>query len=200
MVHFLDSTCTARYITLKTDSSDGKMRRLRVILRKVMSLTLQGYIQGQTRLNHPWLDPETASLYENAITLPVSLQATAPHGLLTAPSNQMLKQGLFQQTLFALDQNSQHAWNVLIPGPASLDAPVLVPSHLLLPIFMYHHISSLSTHDPLDYSLTATTADLNVQLDWLKHQGYHSITMTELFDAFYDGKAVLATSLIRALW
>lgn len=160
---------------------------------KFGALALHSYTLGQMSLNSPWLDPDTASLYAHAITLSVSLQATAPPGFLTAPSNQALAQGLFQQTLFALAQNSQHAWRVLLPGPASLDAPVPVPSHLpvthiLLPIFMYHHISSLPTHNALDYGLTVTTADFNAQLDWLQQQGYHSVTMTDLFDAFYDGK------------
>jgi peptidoglycan/xylan/chitin deacetylase (PgdA/CDA1 family) len=158
-------------------------------------LTLQSYRLGQTTLSHPWLDPDTTLSYNSAITLAVSLQAAAPPGLLTAPSAQALAQGLFHHTLLALNQNHHHAWQVLIAGPADPDAPVLVPAHppamhLLVPIFMYHHVSSLPTHDPLDYSLTVTTADFNAQLDWLQRQGYHSITMPELFDTFYDGKAL----------
>lgn len=168
---------------------------------KFGALILQGYTLGHTTLDHPWLNPDTGFTYDSAITLPVSLQATAPPGLLTAPSNQALKQGLFQQTLFALNQNSQHTWQVLIAGPAGLDAPVLVPAHpsakhLLIPIFMYHHISSAPTHTPLDYGLTVTVPDFNAQLNWLQQQGYQSITMTELFDAFYDGKALPAKPVI----
>jgi peptidoglycan/xylan/chitin deacetylase (PgdA/CDA1 family) len=168
---------------------------------KFGALTLQSYSLGQTTLNHPWLDPDTGLTYDSAITLPVSLQATAPAGLLTAPSNEELNQGLFQHTLFALNQNSQHTWQVLIAGPAGLDAPVLVPAHppvkhLLIPIFMYHHISSVPTTNLLDYGLTVTVPDFNAQLNWLQQQGYQSITMTELFDAFYDGKALPAKPVI----
>ncbi len=168
---------------------------------KFGELILRDYTLGTTTLNRPWLNPETGFPCASAITLPVSLQATAPPGLLTAPSNQALKQGLFQHTLFALNQNSQHRWQVLIAGPADLDAPVLAPAHppvkqLLIPIFMYHHISSAPAHTPLDYGLTVTVPDFNAQLNWLRQQGYQSITMTELFAAFYDGKALPAKPVI----
>lgn len=164
---------------------------------KFGSLNLQNYTLGQASVSHPWLDPDTTQIYDTATTLQIALQASAPSGLLMAPSNQSLNQGLFQHTLFAMiqDQSAQHTWKVLVAGPADLEAPVLVPakppvSHLILPIFMYHHISSLPTHNLLDFNLTVTTADFNAQLTWLQQQGYHSITMTELFDAFYYGKAL----------
>lgn len=162
---------------------------------KFGALTLQSYTMGPTVISHPWLDPDTTQIYESAATLSVSLQAGAPAGLLTAPSNQALNQGLFKQTPFALVQDSRRAWKVVLAGPADLDAPVLVPakapiSHLILPIFMYHHVSSVPTHNALDFGLTITNANFNAQLDWLQKQGYHSITLTELFDAFYYGKAL----------
>ncbi len=121
--------------------------------------------------------------------------------MLTAPSNLALQQGLFQQTLFALTQTGQRTWKVLVAGPADLDAPVLVPakppvSHLIIPIFMYHHVSSLPTTNLFDFNLTVTTADFNAQLNWLQRAGYHTITMTELFDTFYYGKALPAKPMI----
>jgi peptidoglycan/xylan/chitin deacetylase (PgdA/CDA1 family) len=141
------------------------------------------------------LDPDTTQVYPVATTLFIALQASAPTGLLTAPSQQALAQGLFQRTAFAAIQNSQGVWQVMLAGPADLDAPVLVPakapvSHLIIPIYMYHHVSSLPTHDVLDYSLTVTTTDFAAQLNWMQAQGYHTITMTELFDTFYYGKAL----------
>jgi peptidoglycan/xylan/chitin deacetylase (PgdA/CDA1 family) len=162
---------------------------------KFDSLTLQSYTTSPTMVIHPWLDPDTTQIYSSVATLQISLLASTPTGLLTDPSNQALKKGLFQRTLFALIQDSQKAWKVLIAGPADLDAPVLVPakppvSRLIIPIFMYHHVSSLQTHNPLDYNLTVTTANFDAQLTWLQQQGYHTITMTELFDTFYYGKAL----------
>ncbi len=162
---------------------------------KFGALTLDSYRVGQAVLSHPWLDPDTTKVYNSAAMVQVSLQATAPSGLLTVPSDQALNRGLFQHIMCALIEVQRQTWKVLVAGPADLDAPVLVPanpavSHLLIPIFMYHHVSSLPTHNLLDYSLTVTTTDFDAQLSRLQQQGYHSITMTELFDTFYDGKAL----------
>src|SRR3989442_632830 len=115
---------------------------------KFGALTLHSYRLGQALLSHPWLDPDTTKVYNSAATVQVSLQATAPSGLLTGPSDQALNRGLFQHTLCALIQDQRQMWKVLVAGPADLDAPVLVPanppvSHLIIPIFMYHHVSSL---------------------------------------------------------
>lgn len=158
-------------------------------------LTLQSYTLSQSVKSTPWLDSDTTQVYRSAVTLQIALQAVAPPDLLTVPSNNALNQGLFKNTLFSLIQNQQGAWQVLVAGPADLDAPVLVPvkppvTHVILPIFMYHHISSLPTHNLFDFNLTVTTADFNKQLDWLQQQGYQTITMTELFGAFYYGKAL----------
>jgi peptidoglycan/xylan/chitin deacetylase (PgdA/CDA1 family) len=105
-----------------------------------------------------------------------------------------LRHGLFNQTLFALASHNG-TWLILLSGPADADAPILVPRaapvvKILVPIFMYHHVSHLPTSNPLDYSLTVTTSDFEEQLIWLQQHGYQSITQTELFDALYDGKAL----------
>lgn len=168
---------------------------------KFGKLSMQGYTMGQATISHPWLDPDTTQVYNSAATIPITLQAVAPSGLLTGPSERALKQGLFKQTLFAVVQDQQKTWQVLVAGPADLDAPVLVPakapvSHLLIPIFMYHHVSSLPAKDQFDFNLTVTTADFNAQLNWLQKQGYHAINMTELFDTFYYGKALPSKPMI----
>lgn len=182
-------------------------------------LTLQSYTLGQTMTSSPWLNPDTTLVHTSAVTLSIALQASAPAGLLTPPSNSALSQGLFKNTLFALSKNSQGTWQVLVAGPADLEAPVLVPAklptsnssdlniptlqpvetslaHVILPIFMYHHISSKPTHNLLDFSLTVTPGEFNKELDWLQQQGYQSITMNELFSAFYYGKALPSKPMI----
>lgn len=168
---------------------------------KFGQLSLQSYAAGREIVSKPWLDPDTTQVYPEATTVQVALRASAPPGLLTAPSEQELNQGLFQHTLFAVVRNNRGTWKVMVEGPADLEAPVLVPahpqiSHLIIPIFMYHHVSSLPTHNGLDYSLTVTTTDFAAQLTWLQQQGYHAITMTDLFDAFYDGKALPSKPMI----
>lgn len=167
---------------------------------KFGSITFIDFKASTTQLQQPWLDPDSTFVYPIAATLQVSLNATAPQGLLTGASLSDLNNGLFHNTLLALvPRNGQ--WQVLVAGPADLDAPVLVPAsplpvHLQVPVFMYHHVSNKPTYNLLDYSLTVTTTEFNAELNWLQARGYHSINMTELFDALYFGKALPAHPMI----
>ena len=161
---------------------------------KFGSLQLKSFTNSSAQMHTTWLDPNTTRVYSNVEVLHISLEAYAPRDLLSAPSNLALSKGLFNNTLFAL-VNYQFKWRVLIAGPADPDAPILVPASppvtkLLVPIFMYHHVSNLPVKNYLDYGLTVTTTNFNAQLDWLQQQGYHSITQTELFDALYYGKVL----------
>ena len=167
---------------------------------KFGSLTLVSFKEAAAQMQLSWLDPETTQVYPDVATQQVSLAATAPRGLLTGPSNAALDSGLFNNTLFALLPDHGN-WLVLVAGPADQDAPVLVPAsppatRLLVPIFMYHHVSKQPTTNALDYNLTVTTTDFNAQLTWLQQQGYQAITLTELFDALYYGKALPAHPMI----
>lgn len=154
------------------------------------------YKVSAARMFYNWLDPDTTYMYPLVASRTISLDANADPGVLTTPSNEALRQGIFHNSLFALvEEHGQ--WRVLVAGPADLDAPILVPAkapamRLLLPIFMYHHVSNQTTNNALDYSLTVTTNDFNAQLDWLQKQGYTSINQTELFDALYYGKILPA--------
>ncbi len=163
---------------------------------KFGSLRFIAYQLTSAQIEYSWLDPHTARVYSDVAVLRISLQASSPRGLLSAPSSSALSKGLFSDTLFAL-LPSYRAWRVLVAGPADLDAPILVPASppamkLLVPIFMYHHVSNKPAKDLVDYNLTVTTTDFDAQLTWLQRQGYHSITQTELFDALYYGKALPA--------
>jgi peptidoglycan/xylan/chitin deacetylase (PgdA/CDA1 family) len=167
---------------------------------KFGSLTLVSFKEAAAQMQLSWLDPETTQVYPDVATQQVSLAATAPRGLLTGPSNAALDSGLFNNTLFALLPDHRN-WLVLVAGPADQDAPVFVPAsppatRLLVPIFMYHHVSNQPTTNALDYNLTVTTTDFNAQLTWLQQQGYQTITLTELFDALYYGKALPAHPMI----
>lgn len=167
---------------------------------KFGAITLVSFKASAAQLQQPWLDPDTTYIYSIAAILQVSLEATAPQGLLTSASLADLNNGLFRHTLLSLvPRNGQ--WQVIIAGPADLDAPTLVPAsppqtRLQVPVFMYHHVSNKPARTLLDYNLTVTTTEFNAQLDWLQAQGYHSINMTELFDALYFGKALPAHPMI----
>ena len=161
---------------------------------KFGALKFISYKMSAASVQQSWLDPDTTQVYSSATVMHISLVATAPSGLLSAPSNLALDTGLFNNTLFAIT-NVNGVWQVLVAGPADLEAPILVPASppavkLLVPIFMYHHISNKPTHNVLDYGLTVTTTDFEQQMNWLQQQGFHSIDQTELFDAFYYGKVL----------
>jgi peptidoglycan/xylan/chitin deacetylase (PgdA/CDA1 family) len=163
-------------------------------------LHLTAYATTSASIHASWRNPDTTLVYAQAATLSVSLQATAPQGLLTGPASLALSHGLLNRTLFALAQY-HNAWQVLVAGPADADAPILVPRtvpavKLLVPIFMYHHVSNQPTFNLLDYNLTVTTSDFEQQLTWLQQQGYQSINQTELFDALYYGNALPAHPMI----
>ena len=167
---------------------------------KFGSLSFVSYKTSAAEVVQPWLDPDTTQVYPIATVMQVSLQATAPPGLLTDPSNAALNKGLFHNTLFAMTLN-RGQWEVVVAGPADIDAAILVPAsppkvQLLVPIFMYHHVSNEPTHNALDYSLTVTTTDFDAQLSWLQQQGYHSINLTELFNALYYGKVLPSHPMI----
>ena len=161
---------------------------------KFGSLRLTFFNDSSAQMYDTWLDPDTTQVYSHVEVLHILLGASAPLGLLSASSNRELNKGLFHNTLLALVYY-QFSWRVLLAGPADLDAPVLVPAtppvtKLLVPIFMYHHVSKLPGTNYPNYGLTVTTSNFNAQLDWLRQQGYHSITQTELFDALYYGKVL----------
>ncbi len=188
---------TAMWLMLSPDAQQlwqGEKDFIHFEQAKFGSLKLTAFSDSSAQMYNTWLDRDTTRIYSNVQVLYISLDASAPRGLLSAPSNLALRKGLFNNTLFALIYY-QYNWRVLLAGPADPDAPILIPSSLpvtklLVPIFMYHHISNLPVRNYLDYGLTVTTTNFNVQLDWLQQEGYHSITQTELFDALYYGKVL----------
>src|SRR5260370_20506835 len=134
---------------------------------KFGSLTLVSFKEAAAQIQLSWLDPETTQVYPDVATQQVSLAATAPRGLFTGPSNAALDSGLFNNTLFTLLPDNRN-WLVLIAGPADQDAPVLVPAsppptRLLVPIFMYQHVSNQATTHARHYSLTLAPHGVNVQ-------------------------------------
>ena len=188
---------TSMWIMLSPDAQQlwqGEKDFIHFEQAKFASLQLTSFSNTSAQMDNTWLDPDTTKVYTHVEVLHISLVASASQGLLTQPSTRALSKGLFRNTLFAL-VNVQSNWRVLLAGPADLDAPVLIPAtppatKLLVPIFMYHHVSDQPVSNYLNYGLTVTTTNFNAQLNWLQQQGYHSITQTELFDALYYGKVL----------
>ena len=163
--------------------------------------TLQKFVQGNTHWLHRWVNPETMIAYKQVLELPVSLQlvpdpAIQQHSL--APPEDVHPEQLFQHLPFIVQRVTSSAkgtsphWLVLSGGPADLEAPILPPlqpafTTVQVPILMYHHISDIVPTTILGSSLTVTPTAFSKQLDYLKQQGYHTITFNQLFDALYYG-------------
>ncbi len=161
---------------------------------KYGSLIFTSFSDSSAQVQYTWRDPDTTQVYSKVAILRVSLEASAPRSMLSMPSNLALSKGLFNNTLFAM-VHYQNNWRVLVAGLADPNAPILVPASppvtkLLVPIFMYHHVSNAPVSNYLNYGLTVTTTNFYAQLTWLQQQGYHSITQTELFDSLYYGKTL----------
>ncbi|MBE3560513.1 MAG: polysaccharide deacetylase family protein [Ktedonobacteraceae bacterium] len=160
---------------------------------------LKGFTLGQVQALTYWVDPETMIRYDNVVVIPTVLQIESQ----IPPAQRAQLAPQFQQS----DQLYQHVplimqrqpdagdggkdrWAVLSAGPADPEAPILPPLHpaykvVRVPILMYHHISDVPTKNLLDFSLTIKGTTFNQQLDFLRQQGYHSITLNELMDALY---------------
>lgn len=168
--------------------------------------TLQSFTLGTPDQLDYWINPETMTQYNKAIRIPVSLKLTsqqqqAQQQAQSAPEiihPEQLFQNLpfiVQRTTTSTATGKNAQWQVLAAGPVDLEAPILPPltpvqKTVSVPILMYHHISLPLTQSPLDQSLAVNPTMFKAQLDYLKTQGFHSITLNQLFDALYYGAAL----------
>jgi peptidoglycan/xylan/chitin deacetylase (PgdA/CDA1 family) len=156
---------------------------------------LKGFTLGKVEVLPIWINPETMVQYNNVLRVRVSLQI-APKATLQQQA-QVLPEVLNPTPLFQdLPLIVQHAggdtWLVLNGGPFDLEAPILPPTKpvtraIQVPIPMYHHISDAPAPDALAKSLEVPPTPFIQQMDYLKAQGYHSITFNQLFNALYYG-------------
>jgi peptidoglycan/xylan/chitin deacetylase (PgdA/CDA1 family) len=169
---------------------------------KFQDYTLQRFTLGKAQALSSWVNPETMVTYDQVEELPISLQLTlkqAPSAMAAAlvPPEDLQPDALFSNVPFIVQYMADSSgvggnWRVLKGGPADLEAPILPPltpvaRSLPVPILMYHHISDAPTYNVLDRSLTVTPDMFSQQLDYLKAQGYHSITLNQLMNALYYG-------------
>ncbi len=63
----------------------------------------------------------------------------------------------------------------------------------LVPVLMYHHIRTYTGKDKIEAGLSVTPEAFAAQLDWLKSNGYHTITLTDLFAGRVVEKSVVLT-------
>ncbi len=162
--------------------------------------TLQHFTLGKAKAHSLWVNPETMQQFTSVIELPVSLKLklkSVTSSATALPPEDVHPDKVFQNLPFIIqyvqngDGKSSHPW-VLASGPTDLEAPILPPTTPVIrtaqvPILMYHHISPIPTTNVLDLSLTVTPTIFSKQLDYLKNQGYHSITLNQLLNNLYYG-------------
>jgi peptidoglycan/xylan/chitin deacetylase (PgdA/CDA1 family) len=164
------------------------------LTRKFGSLQRIAFNVGKASVLTPWIDPDTTQVYDSAAVLPVTLTLGVPRGVLSAPSEQAVAQGLFNQLTFA-EAKSDGLWRVLVGGPLDQDAPILVPAKAptataQVAILMYHHVSTWTPPNALEFGLTVTTSDFAAQMNYLAKNGYHPIKLDDIFDNLYYGMAL----------
>ncbi len=163
--------------------------------------TLQRYVLGKVHWLAHWVNPETMMAYDHVLETPISLLLAPGQTVVAAPlapPEDLHPQSVFQNLPFIVQKVASQGnggkvqWLVLDGGPADLEAPILPPlqpsgTMAQVPILMYHHISDVVPPTALGKSLTVTPEAFSQQLDYLKQQGYHTITFNQLFDALYYG-------------
>ncbi len=87
----------------------------------------------------------------------------------------------------------EDSWLVADAGAAGPHGPILGPpgtqtavhAELSVPIMIYHHFAPELPEDYGEALNTVTTTDFENQLAWLSENGYQSIALAELYNAFY---------------
>ncbi|MBV9229997.1 MAG: polysaccharide deacetylase family protein, partial [Chloroflexi bacterium] len=175
--------------------------------------TLQSFSTRSVSQLSFWVNPETMVQYNTVQLMPISLQLKSQ----LPPQQQAQLAPQFQQpsTIFQnlpfivqFDPSSATGandhWLILSGGPADPESPILPPTTYVynaikVPILMYHYISEVPANDPnpvLRRSLSVSPQVFNQQLDYLKQQGFHSITFNQLMNALYYGAPLPSKPII----
>ena len=110
-----------------------------------------------------------------SVQFPVSLRVAGIDGRFAGPPLVLVRDG--------------QSWAVSDAGPLDRYGPVIgspapVRLEVDVPILIYHHVAPQLPGDGRDFD-TVTTEALAAQLKWLQETGHGSITVAELFNAFY---------------
>ncbi len=158
------------------------------------SYMLKGFTMGRVSQLLTWVNPETMVQYTNVLKIGISLQIELKPGLQQAQlaPEALHPTQLFQNIPLIAEQtaNTRKTWLVVEGGPFDLEAPILPPvqqvtTTVQVPIPMFHHITNVSATGALALSLNVVPTLFTQQMDYLKAQGYHTITFNQLFNALY---------------
>jgi peptidoglycan/xylan/chitin deacetylase (PgdA/CDA1 family) len=151
------------------------------------------YRLGRPVPGRTWISEENGSTARQVWEVPVSVDLKG--GAHQLPDTLSLFQGLH---LYLTSPTAKAPALIVGEGPASLDAPILLPLHqprfqVSVPSLMYHDINAPPPRAlfatqyayQLQYNLTVSVTDFAGQIDWLANHGYHAISLARLSDALY---------------
>jgi peptidoglycan/xylan/chitin deacetylase (PgdA/CDA1 family) len=84
---------------------------------------------------------------------------------------------------------------LLASGTAPIEVPTVDHFHGPVPILMYHAISPAPVGNPSP-GLFVPEAEFEQQITWLAQQGYHAVTLDEVFAAWHDDKPIAANPIV----
>ena len=173
------------------------------LTHKFGQLPLVSFAVGEAKTFSTWINPDTTQSYNNVVAMPVTLKIGPTKDILTPPSEQAVEQGLFDH-LNVVEIKSDGLWRVLLGGPLDREAPILVPAKapplvITVPILMYHHVAPQASASDIRAGLggnTVKTPDFATQIDYLAHNGYHPVILTDVFNNMYYGLPLPAHPIV----
>ncbi|MGC8461066.1 MAG: polysaccharide deacetylase family protein [Candidatus Dormibacteria bacterium] len=165
--------------------------RTAMLAAKFPAGSVAGYTLGTPQPNASWVSRESLTTVSGLWAVPVKLTFTNPGQL--HPANVA---SLYDSLTLDIKLAPSGA-TIVGEGPASPDAPVILPAvlptphPLHVPILMYHNIApppSPSWYPSayayrLDASLTVSPGQFAQEMDWFSANGFHAISLTRLVDA-----------------
>ena len=171
------------------------LARAAMLTNKFSQRVIDGYSLGEALAGANWTSPENLVSQGGLWQVPVGVEfgdasALEPAGVATSYQNLNLFISWAPGTAAA----------IVGEGPASLDAPILLPRQIRkrtarVPILMYHRVAPYpnaalyrTPYDyRLDYGLTVDPAEFSGQVGRLAANGYQAISLTRLADFLVYG-------------
>lgn len=168
---------------------------------------ITGFSLGPSRGGYQWSSGEDPQdTVTDALEVPVTVTFASPSSL--SPAGVASDYRSLPLVMVPIDTGPVQAnrgggevgLRVVGEGPASMDAPVILPSAMparsaSVPILMYHLVGPLpdraiytnSYSYQLDYGLTVPPAQFQAEINYLSSQGYSSISLARLSDNLFYG-------------
>jgi peptidoglycan/xylan/chitin deacetylase (PgdA/CDA1 family) len=123
--------------------------------------------------------------------LHLAFAAVAVGWILTSPAYATWEIPQYRNSLFLSRAGSQ--WQPASP----VATPVPLPEDVKVPILMYHYISELPPHaDAYRRDLTVTPDKFEAQLQYLVEEGYHAVTLTDVYQFLAVGQPLFEKSVV----